>query len=135
LDALVVTASRRLERLADTPVTTELITRRDIEEARVSDLSTLLTQRLGIQLEGGHPAGEGVMLQGLGSERVLILLDGQPVVGRISGTIDISRLPTSMVERVEVVKGSQSSLYGSDAMGGVVNVITRTASAQRWNLA
>ena len=134
LDALVVTASRRLQRLADAPVTTELITRRDIEIARVPDLSTLLTQRLGIQLEGGHPAGEGVMLQGLGSERVLILLDGQPLVGRLSGTLDISRLPTSMVERVEVVKGSQSSLYGSEAMGGVVNVITRSASTERWAL-
>jgi outer membrane receptor for ferrienterochelin and colicins len=134
LEALVVTASRRLQRLADAPVTTELITRRDIEAARVSDLSTLLTQRLGIQLEGGHPAGEGVMLQGLGSERVLILLDGQPLVGRLSGTLDISRLPTSMVERVEVVKGSQSSLYGSEAMGGVVNVVTRSAGSAPWTV-
>ncbi|HEX6925585.1 MAG TPA: TonB-dependent receptor [Longimicrobiaceae bacterium] len=134
LDALVVTASRRLQRLADAPVTTELITRRDIEIARVSDLSTLLTQRLGIELQPGHPAGEGVMLQGLGSERVLVLLDGQPIVGRLSGTLDISRIPTSMIERVEVVKGSQSSLYGSEAMGGVVNIITRSAGSERWRL-
>src|SRR5690606_11835516 len=134
LEALVVTASRRLQRLADAPVTTELISRRDIEIARVPDLSTLLTQRLGIQLEGGHPAGEGVMLQGLGSERVLILMDGQPLVGRLSGTLDISRLPTSMVERIEVVKGSQSSLYGSEAMGGVVNIITRSSGAEPWRV-
>lgn len=134
LDALVVTASRRLQRLADAPVTTELITRRDIEAARVPDISTLLTQRLGIQLEGGHPAGEGVMLQGLGSERVLVLLDGQPLAGRLSGTLDISRFPTSMVERIEVVKGSQSSLYGSDAMGGVVNIITRSSGAEPWRV-
>ena len=134
LDALVVTASRRLQRLADAPVTTELITRREIEAARVPDISTLLTQRLGIQLEGGHPAGEGVMLQGLGSERVLVLLDGQPLAGRLSGTLDISRFPTSMVERIEVVKGSQSSLYGSDAMGGVVNIITRSSGAEPWRV-
>lgn len=134
LDALIVTASRRLQRLADAPVTTELIGRREIEAARVPDISTLLTQRLGIQLEGGHPAGEGVMLQGLGSERVLVLLDGQPLVGRLSGTLDISRLPTSMVERIEVVKGSQSSLYGSEAMGGVVNIITRSSGAEPWRV-
>jgi len=73
------------------------------------------------------------MLQGLGSERVLVLLDGQPMVGRISGQIDLSRIPASMVERVEVVKGPQSSLYGSEAMGGVVNVITRRASPERWD--
>lgn len=134
LDAVVVTASRRLQRLADAPATTELITRREIEQARVSDLSTLLVERLGIQLEGGHPAGEGVMLQGMGSERVLILLDGQPMVGRLSGQIDLSRIPASMVERVEVVKGPQSALYGSEAMGGVVNVITRRAAEQPWNV-
>ncbi|MEW5926049.1 MAG: TonB-dependent receptor [Gemmatimonadota bacterium] len=133
LDAVVVTASRRMQRLADAPVATELITRREIEQAGVSDLSSVLVQRLGIQLEGGHPAGEGVMLQGLGSERVLVLLDGQPMVGRISGQVDLSRIPTSMVERVEVVKGPQSSLYGSEAMGGVVNVITRRAPSGGWD--
>lgn len=133
LDALVVTASRRMQRLADAPVTTELITRQDLERAGAADLSSVLVERAGIQLEGGHPAGEGVMLQGLGSERVLVLVDGQPMVGRISGQFDISRLPVSMIERVEVVKGPQSSLYGSEAMGGVVNVITRGAATERWN--
>ena len=133
LDALVVTASRRAQRLADAPVATEVVTRREIEQAGTSDLSAVLVQRLGIQLEGGHPAGEGVMLQGLGSERVLVLVDGQPQVGRTSGQIDLSRIPTSLVERVEVLKGPQSSLYGSEAMGGVVNVITRAPAAGRWD--
>jgi outer membrane receptor for ferrienterochelin and colicins len=132
LDALVVTAGRRLQRLADAPVATELITRREIERAGASDLSTVLVQRVGIQLEGGHPVGEGVMLQGMSSERVLVLIDGQPMVGRISGQIDLSRIPTSMVERVEVVKGPQSALYGSEAMGGVVNVVTRAATREPW---
>lgn len=134
LEALVVTASRRTQRLADAPVAIELLTRREIEQARVADLATLLVERLGIQLEGGLPAGEGVMLQGFGAERVLILLDGQPLVGRLSGQMDLSRIPTSMVERVEVMKGPQSSLYGSEAMGGVVNVITRRATGERWRL-
>jgi outer membrane receptor for ferrienterochelin and colicins len=63
-----------------------------------------------------------------------VLLDGQPVVGRISGQIDLSRIPASVIERVEVLKGPQSSLYGSEAMGGVVNVITRAAAAEPWDL-
>ena len=67
------------------------------------------------------------MLQGIGSERVLVLLDGQPLAGRISGVFDISRIPVTMIDRVEVVRGPQSTLYGTDAMGGVVNIITRTA--------
>lgn len=133
LDSVVVTVSRRPQRLADVPVATELISRREIERTGASDLSAVLTERAGIVTEGGHPAGAGVMLQGLGSERVLILLDGQPFVGRISGKIDLSRIPTSMIERVEVVKGPQSTLYGSEAMGGVVNVITRRADRNAWS--
>lgn len=134
LDEVVVTASRRMQRLADAPVTIEVITRREIEQVGVSDLSAVLVERLGIQPEGGHPAGEGIMLQGFGSERVLVLVDGQPMIGRISGQIDLSRIPASMVERVEVVKGPQASLYGSEAMGGVVNVITRRAPPESWDV-
>lgn len=133
LDAVVVTASRRMQRLADVPVTTELVTRREIEQTGASDLASVLTERTGVQLEGGHPTGAGVMLQGLGSERVLVLVDGQPFIGRISGQIDLSRLPSSMIERVEVVKGPQSTLYGTEAMGGVINVITREAPGRGWS--
>ncbi len=125
LEAVVVTAARREQKLKDAVPETELITRRDIEEAGASDVGRALTQATGIQLEGGVPAGAGVFLQGLGSQRVLVLLDGQPLTGRLNGNFDLSRLPTSMVERIEVVRGPQSTLYGSDAMGGVVNVITR----------
>jgi outer membrane receptor for ferrienterochelin and colicins len=129
LDQIVVTAARREQRLADAVVTTELISRADIERTGASDLGALLTEQTGIELQGGHPAGTGVMLQGLGTERVLILLDGQPIVGRISGTFDVSRIPTSVVERIEVVKGPQSTLYGTEAMGGVINIITRSAAS------
>jgi outer membrane receptor for ferrienterochelin and colicins len=129
LDEVVVTAARREQALKDVAVTTEVVTRREIEQTGASDLASILTEQLGIELQGGHPAGAGIMLQGLGSERVLVLLDGQPVAGRISGVFDVSRIPSSVIERVEVVKGPQSTLYGSEAMGGVVNIITRSPLA------
>jgi outer membrane receptor for ferrienterochelin and colicins len=88
-----------------------------------------MTQQLGVGLDAGTPAGAGVYLQGLGGQRVLVLLDGQPLTGRINGNLDLSRVPVSMVERVEVVKGPQSTLYGSDALGGVINIITRAPPA------
>jgi outer membrane receptor for ferrienterochelin and colicins len=69
------------------------------------------------------------MLQGIGTERVLVLLDGRPLYGRISGTMDLARIPTAIVERVEVVKGPQAALYGSEAMGGVINIVTRSPEA------
>ncbi|HEU5209413.1 MAG TPA: TonB-dependent receptor [Longimicrobiales bacterium] len=132
LSVLVVTASRRLQQLKDVPIATEVVGRAELERSGSPDLSAVLTERTGVSVEGGHPIGQGVMLQGLGSERVLVLLDGQPFIGRLSGSLDLSRIPTSMIERVEVVKGPQSTLYGSDAMGGVVNVITRSPAQGVW---
>ena len=131
LGELVVTASRRVQELKDVPVTTEVIGREEIERSGAADLSAVLVERTGVGAEGGHPVGSGVMLQGLGAERVLVLIDGQPFIGRMSGSLDLSRIATSMIERVEVVKGPQSTLYGSDAMGGVVNVITRSPAGGR----
>ncbi len=128
LDEIVVTASRRPERLANSPVPIELISRSDIERTGASDLASVLGEQIGIAPTAGHPSGAGVMLQGLAGERVLVLLDGRPLSGRNSDTFDLSRIPTSIVERVEVIKGPQSTLYGSDAMGGVINIITRTPS-------
>lgn len=125
LRELVITASRRLQELKDVAVATEVVGREEIERSGAADLSAVLVERTGVGAEGGHPVGAGVMLQGLGAERILVLVDGQPFIGRISGGLDISRIPTSLVERVEVIKGPQSTLYGSEAMGGVVNVITR----------
>ena len=126
LDQLVVTAARRAQRLGDAVTTVEVVSRAEIERTGASDLASVLVEQTGVELQGGHPAGAGVMLQGFGSERVLVLLDGQPVSGRLAGVFDISRIPPSAVERIEVVKGAQSTLYGSEAMGGVVNIITRT---------
>lgn len=125
LDQMVVSAARREQKLADAVATVEVVTRRDLERTGASDLAAVLTEQLGIELQGGMPAGSGAMLQGIGSERVLILLDGQPLAGRLAGTFDLARIPVGMVERVEVVKGAQSTLYGSEAMGGVINIITR----------
>jgi outer membrane receptor for ferrienterochelin and colicins len=127
LDAIVVTAARREQRLADVPVETELITRADIERTGATDLGTVLVERTGVEVDGGTPAGAGVQMRGFDSRRVLVLIDGQPLTGRVAGHFDLSRLPASMVERVEIVKGPQSTLYGSEALGGVVNVITRRA--------
>jgi outer membrane receptor for ferrienterochelin and colicins len=125
LDPVVVTAARRDERRSNALISTAVVSRRDIRDAGATDVASVLMQQLGLQVGGGSPAGSQVLLQGLGEQRVLVLLDGQPVTGRVGGVFDLSRLPTSMVERIEVVKGPQSVFYGTDAMGGVINIITR----------
>jgi len=126
LGEIVVTAARREQRLADAVVETELITARELQRGP-SDLASALTDHVGIQLDGGVPSGAGVQLRGFGSRRVLVLLDGQPLTGRVNGTMDLSRIPVSGIERIEIVKGPQSTLYGTDAIGGVINVITKSA--------
>ncbi|MCC6316435.1 MAG: TonB-dependent receptor [Gemmatimonadaceae bacterium] len=133
LDAIIVTASRREQRLAESAVETALIDRTALRRSGAADLGAVLAEQSGLNVDGGIPAGAGVQMRGFDSRRVLILLDGQPLVGRVAGNFDLSRLPVSLVERVEVVKGPQSTLYGSDALGGVVNIITRRAEAVGWS--
>lgn len=125
METVVATASRRLQTLGEAPVATEVVDRGRMEAAGATDLAGVLATIPGVETQGGHPVGTGVYLQGLGSERVLVLVDGEPVVGRIAGEMDLTRLPVADAERVEVVKGPQSTLYGSDAMGGVINLVTR----------
>lgn len=69
-----------------------------------------------------------MQLQGLNSEYVLILVDGEPQVGRIAGKLDMARLAVENVERIEIVKGATASLFGNAALGGVINIITRKAT-------
>ena len=68
--------------------------------------------------------GEGIQIQGLDSEYILILVDGLPLIGRQSGTLDLNRIAIGNIDQIEIIKGSSSSLYGSEALGGVVNLIS-----------
>lgn len=131
LSAMVVTASRRLQRVSDETVTTEVISRADIDRSGAQDLNALLTQYVGVQPEAGVAGSGGVRIEGMSSQHVLLLVDGQPMVGRIDGDLDISRVPAWMIDHVEIIKGPLSTLYGSAAMGGVINVITRDVYVRR----
>jgi outer membrane receptor for ferrienterochelin and colicins len=120
----VVTGSRTEQRATDATVPTEVITRREIEATGARDLGELLQAHPGIEVVHSF-RGAGLRLQGLDPQYVLILIDGERVAGRVDGTFDLSRFTLRDVERVEIVKGPASVLYGSDAIGGVVNLITR----------
>ena len=128
LEPVVVTATKTPQRLKDIPVITDLITRADIEATGAENVGEVLEHQAGIIIHrDGH--GDGVQLQGLGSEYVLILVDGEPQVGRIAGKLDMARLTVENVERIEVVKGTTASLFGNAALGGVINIITRKATS------
>jgi outer membrane receptor for ferrienterochelin and colicins len=120
---VVVTGTRNQQLYQDVPVSTQVISQEEIQRSGVTDLRDLLMEETGLNIAQDH--GQGVQVQGFDPEYTLILIDGSPVIGRIAGTLDLTRFAVGNIERVEVVKGPNSSLYGSEALAGVINIITR----------
>ena len=122
LKEVVVTATRSEISLEDSPVPTEVITKDEIEKLNLNTMDDLLKQKgyFVAPLKSG-----GFQLRGLSSEYVLVMIDGVPVAGRQSGALDLSNIYLGNVERVEIVKGSMSSLWGNHSIGGVINIITK----------
>jgi outer membrane receptor for ferrienterochelin and colicins len=123
---VIVIDSRSEKPLGEAVGAVDVIDRASIRARGARNVGDALRGRVGLQVV---PAlrGTEVRAQGLDPEYVLILVDGLPAIGRINGAIDVDRLPVDGVERIEVVKGPSSALYGSDALGGVINVVTREA--------
>lgn len=127
-EEVVVTAARAEQAREDVTVATEVIGREEIEASGARTVDELLRAAPGIEVTSTF-GGAGVRMQGLEPKHVLVLVDGRPVDGRVDGTVDLARLRVADIERVEVVKGPSSALYGSDALGGVINLVTRASDA------
>ncbi|HBW00135.1 MAG TPA: hypothetical protein DEF03_02960, partial [Bacteroidetes bacterium] len=124
---LVISATRSAKRLEDVSVPTTVLDAEMITQTGQRRLDGLLMQIPGITLFQEH--GQGIQMQGFSPEYTLILIDGEPVIGRMAGTLDVSRVTLHGVKHIEVVEGPSSSLYGSEALAGVVNIITKTPNA------
>ncbi len=127
LPEVVITANRTEQRVQDALPATTLITRVDIERAQTPDLPTLLRQVTGLEVAQNGPAGtvSGTFIRGAESRHTLVLIDGVPVNNLNFGTASLEHLPLADVERIEIVRGNVSSLYGSAALGGVIQIFTR----------
>ncbi|MBC8023327.1 MAG: TonB-dependent receptor [Burkholderiales bacterium] len=125
-DPVVVTASRGLTPMP-TLRDTVVITRDDIEAAGPLSLGELLQRRAGLELRavGGPGQPQTLFIRGAGTAQTLVLVDGMRVGSATVGTTSIEHIPLEMIERIEVVKGPLSSLYGPEAIGGVIQVFTR----------
>lgn len=123
---LTVTASRGNARPGDAPVSVAIISGDEVERRDVTGLNEALPFAQGVTFNAGHMdiRGSSGIARGVGS-RVLMLLDGHRVLTGVGSSIDFAILPLLDVERIEIVKGPHSTLFGTNAMGGVVNVITR----------
>ena len=122
LEEVVVTATRSERILASLPMPVTLIGQKQIKAMGSLRLNEVLAEQTGLFIQNDH--GQGIQIQGFSPDYTLILLDGEPLVGRTAGTLELSRLAVGNIKQIEIVKGPSSSLYGSEALAGVVNIIT-----------
>lgn len=139
LDQVDVTGRRinanteTLVKLENTIMPVTVVDRRTIELMGSRRLDEVMKEQTGVAIVNDIASGSrsvGVQMQGFGSEYVMVLMDGQPMVGRNGGNFDLSRISVSNIERVEITKGSAANIYGGDALGGTINVITKQVVTQ-----
>ncbi len=128
-DNIIVTATRTEISVDDAIVPVRVITREDIELSLATDFAELLRFEAGIDIgrNGGPGQATSVFLQGTESNHTLVLVDGVRINPGTIGGAAVQHIAPEMIERVEIVKGARSSLFGTDAIGGVINIITRDA--------
>lgn len=129
LDQVVVTATKYPLKQSQTGKVVIVVTRQELEKAAGKQLGEVLSEQAGITVAGAlndPGTNQSIFIRGAGSGRALILVDGIPVADptQTDNSFDINLIPVSMIERIEISKGAQSTLYGSDAIAGVVNIIT-----------
>jgi len=127
IEKITVTANKFEQSINDVLASVEVIDRAEIESSNVRDLPTLLGTQVGFQVNsnGGFGQNAGVSLRGTGSGDTLILIDGVRTGSATLGQKALSNVPLNSIERIEIIKGSRAAVYGSDALAGVINIITR----------
>ena len=134
LETVVVTGTRTPRLLKESPILTRVITDLDIQRVDALNIGDLLESELpGIEFSYAMDQQVTLNMQGFGGNSVLFLVDGERIAGETLDNIDYNRLNLDNVQRVEIVKGAASSLYGSNAVGGVVNLISAGAT-EPWSV-
>ncbi len=138
LDDVIVTANKIEQKQNTTGKVVSIITAAQIQANAGRTISQILNEQAGLNLPGAlSNAGTvpSIYMRGASSGRTLILVDGVPVgdPSMISNEFDLNLVPLSQIERVEILKGAQSTMYGSDAVGGVINIVTKTRDQKSWS--
>ncbi len=131
-EEVVVTATRSAQAVKDTLVSTTLVTRADIERSQARDLNQLLRTIPGVNIRrnGGRGSATAISLRGGDSSGTLVLIDGIKAGSATLGQVSLEQLSVDQIERIEIIRGPKSSLYGGSAMNGVVQIFTRKAREQ-----
>jgi outer membrane receptor for ferrienterochelin and colicins len=125
LDEIVVTATRNERTIGALPMPVTLVQKSQIKMMGSLRLQDVLAEQTGLAIVPRvNGQGNGLQMQGFNPDYTLILIDGEPLIGRFTGSLELSRISVGNIRQVEFIKGPSSSLYGSDALAGVVNIIT-----------
>lgn len=136
IEEIVVTATKTERSFNALPLPVQVIGNKEISYSKYAKLNNLLTEQSGLvvipQING---LGNGIQVQGLNPDYTLIMIDGEPLIGRYTGSLELSRIAVGDIKKIEIVKGPSSSLYGSEALAGVINVISNSPMTTRFGLA
>ena len=133
LSEVILTATKRIKKITSVPYPVSIVSNNEIKNLGAVRLNEILNEQTGIFSVSDESGFEGIQIQGISSEYVMVLIDGFPVIGRKSGNLDLKRFTLNNVERIEILKGPSSSLYGSEAIGGVINIITKKINDKSLN--
>jgi outer membrane receptor for ferrienterochelin and colicins len=123
-ETIVVTGTRTPKALYSSPVNVDIIERATIERLSRGTLRQLLEVMPGVVVTRSRKEGYNIQLQGFSADRVLVLMDGQPLISPTGSAVDLDQISVNNIKQIEIVRGAASVLYGSSAMGGVINIIT-----------
>ena len=129
LNEIVVTATRSERLMGALPMPVSVVGSKQIKAMGSLRLNDVLSEQTGLFIVNDH--GNGVQIQGFNPDYTLILVDGEPLIGRTAGTMELSRLAVGNIKQIEIVKGPSSSLYGSEALAGVINIITENPNTTK----
>jgi len=133
IDELVITSNRKETYIKDTPIITHVITKDDINKTGYSTVKETIEFAMpGIQSTHDNHGEGKIKIQGLDNKYTAFLVDGNKVTGESAGNIDFSLFNINNIERIEIIKGGLSTVYGSGAIGGVINIITENSAEKKW---
>ncbi|WP_434664870.1 TonB-dependent receptor domain-containing protein [Aeromonas sp. NJAU223] len=129
-DTLVVTANRVEQPASTVLAPIMVIDRAEIESRQVQSLPDLLKTLPGVQITtlGGRGHASSLFIRGTNSNHSLVLMNGRPIAAMVAGTPDLSQIPLGNIERIEYIRGPRAAVYGANAIGGVINLISKTSA-------
>ena len=141
LEPIMVTATKTEKKVSGVTASVDIITSDEIKRMGASTLKNIIEKTPGLTMQYGrfpHPGSKsksGISIRGMGCNGTLLLIDGKRLAGETENPYEMDRIPADMIERIEIVKGPMSTLYGSDALGGVINIITKKPSRDKVHMA